>query len=41
MCNHEEVLDSGEYICIKSGIVLDQEYLNGEILLIKSIQLKI
>ena len=31
MCNHEEVLDSGEYICIKCGIVLDREYVYGEI----------
>ena len=30
MCNHEEVLDSGEYICIKCGIVLDQEYVYEE-----------
>ena len=25
MCNHEEALDSGEYIWIKCGIGLDQE----------------
>ena len=30
MCNHEEILDSGEYICIKCGIVLDQEYVHCE-----------
>ena len=26
MCEHEEVLDSEGYVCIKCGVVLDQEY---------------
>lgn len=30
MCNHEEILDSGEYICIKCEIVLDHEYVHCE-----------
>ncbi len=27
MCDHEEILDSGEYVCIKCGIVSGQEYI--------------
>ena len=30
MCEHEEVLDCGEYVCIKCGIVLGQEYIYEE-----------
>ena len=26
MCEHEELLDCGEYVCIKCGIVLGQEF---------------
>ena len=26
MCEHEEILNCGEYVCIKCGIVLGQEY---------------
>ena len=29
-CEHEEVLDSGGYVCIKHGVVLDQEYIYGD-----------
>lgn len=31
MCDHEEVLDSGEYVCVKCGIVLGQEYVHDKI----------
>ena len=27
MYDHEEILDSGEYVCIKCGVVLGQEYI--------------
>ena len=27
ICEHEELLDCGEYVCIKPGIVLVQEYI--------------
>ena len=27
MSDHEEILDSGEYVCIKCGIVSGQEYI--------------
>ena len=30
MCDHEEVLDSERYVCIKRGVVLDQEYVYGD-----------
>ena len=30
MCEHEELLDCGEYVCIKCGIVLGQEYIYEE-----------
>ena len=30
MCEHEEVLDCGEYVCVKCGIVLGQEYIYEE-----------
>ena len=30
MCEHEEVLDSEGYVCIKCGVVLDQEYVYGD-----------
>ena len=30
MCEHEELLDCGEYVCIKCGIVLGQEYILEE-----------
>ena len=30
MCNHEDLLDSGEYVCIKCGIVLGQEFIYEE-----------
>lgn len=30
MCDHEELLDSGEYVCIKCGVVLAQEYIHEE-----------
>ena len=30
MCDHEEILDNGEYVCIKCGIVLGQEYIYQE-----------
>ena len=30
MCEHEELLDSGEFVCIKCGIVLGQEYIHQE-----------
>ena len=30
MCDHEEVLDSEGYVCIKCGVVLDQEYVYGD-----------
>ena len=30
MSNHEDILDNGEYICIKCGIVLGQEYIYKE-----------
>ena len=30
MCDHEELLDSGEFVCIKCGIVLGQEYIHQE-----------
>ena len=30
MCEHEELLDCGEYVCIKCGIVLGQEYISEE-----------
>ena len=29
-CEHEEVLDSEGYVCIKCGVVLDQEYVYGD-----------
>lgn len=31
MCEHEEVIDCGEYICKKCGIVLGQEYIYEEL----------
>ena len=31
MCEHEEVIDCGEYVCKKCGIVLGQEYIYEEI----------
>ena len=31
MCKHEELLNNGEFVCIKCGIVLDREYVHGEI----------
>ena len=30
MCEHEELLNNGEFVCIKCGIVLDQEYVHAE-----------
>ena len=27
MCDHLEILDKGEYICVKCGVVIGQEYL--------------
>ena len=30
MCEHEELLNCGEYVCIKCGIVLGQEYISEE-----------
>ena len=30
MCDHEELLDSGEYVCIRCGVVLAQEYIHEE-----------
>ena len=30
MCEHEELLNCGEYVCIKCGIVLGQEYILEE-----------
>ena len=30
MCEHEELLDCGEYVCIKCGVVLGQEYILEE-----------
>ena len=30
MCDHVEVLDGGEYVCIKCGLVLGQEYICEE-----------
>ena len=27
MCDHEEILDSGKYVCIKCGIVSGEEYI--------------
>ena len=30
MCEHEELLDSGEFVCIKCGIVLGPEYIHQE-----------
>ena len=30
MCDHEEILDRGEYVCIKCGIVLGQGYIYEE-----------
>ena len=30
MCEHEEILESGEYVCIKCGVVLGQEYIYEE-----------
>ena len=30
MCDHSEVLDGGEYVCVKCGIVLGQEYVHGD-----------
>ena len=27
MCDHEEILDSGEYVCMKCALVLEQEYI--------------
>ena len=30
MCDHIEVLDGGEYVCIKCGLVLGQEYICEE-----------
>ena len=30
MCDHEEILGNGEYVCIKCGIVLGQEYIFEE-----------
>ena len=30
MCEHEEILHCGEYVCIKCGIVLGQEYIYDE-----------
>ena len=37
MCDHEEVLDSEGYVCIKCGVVLDQEYVYGGNYFIKEI----
>ena len=31
MRDHEEILDNGEYVCIKCEIVLGQEYIYEEI----------
>ena len=30
MCDHEEILDSGEYLFLANGIVLGQEYIYEE-----------
>ena len=30
MCEHEKLLDCGEYVCIECGIVLGQEYILEE-----------
>ena len=30
MCEHEEALDCGEYVCVKCGIVIGQEYVSNE-----------
>ena len=30
MCDHEQFLDNGEYLCIKCGPVLGQEYIYEE-----------
>ena len=30
MCDHEEILDSEGYVCIKCGIVLGQQYIYEE-----------
>ena len=26
MCEHEEILEGGEYVCVKCGLVLGKEY---------------
>ena len=31
MCEHEELLNNGEFVCIKCGIVLDQEYVHEDV----------
>ena len=31
MCEHEEVIDCGEYGCKKCGVVLGQEYIYEEL----------
>ena len=28
MCDHEEIIECGEYVCIKCGVVLGQEYIH-------------
>ena len=28
MCDHLEILDKGEYICVKCGVVIGQEYVS-------------
>ena len=30
MCEHEEILNCGEYVCVKCGLVLGQEYVYAE-----------
>ena len=31
MCDHEEILEYGEYICRKFGLVLGQQYISEKI----------
>ena len=31
MCEHEEVIDCGEYVCKKCGVVLGPEYIHEEL----------
>ena len=28
ICDHEEIVECGEYVCIKRGVVLGQEYIH-------------